>query len=109
MFVSGASFRWLVGAGFGWPDRPVRAVGSRSDKKPRHAGSIGPTSLRLASPADVSVPKELVADEGASCRFATKPPSGMAGPPTQWLPSEQRHYLQLTDASVCNRPAFAIK
>jgi hypothetical protein len=31
----------------GWPCRPVRAAGSRSDKKPRHARPIAPVPIHL--------------------------------------------------------------
>jgi hypothetical protein len=36
------------GTEIGWPDRPARAVGSRSDKKPRHADSIAIPAYPIA-------------------------------------------------------------
>src|SRR5579862_6959849 len=52
----------------GWPRRPVRAAGSRSDKKPRPAGSKARGRVPESTPQ-----LRLNRHGAASCRFATRP------------------------------------
>ena len=77
---------------FGWPGR-VRSTG-RVAKRQEAApyGSNWPETFRFAECASVPVPVQLVADEAASCRFATWRP----GHPT--ARSEQLDHTQLTNA-----------
>ena len=73
----------------GWPDRPVRVVGSRSDKKPRHADTIvkcchGATDLACGSTFSV--------DQARRGFLSMRDPAGAghtAGPPDSSLRDEK--------------------
>ena len=56
-------YQGVLGTGVGWPDRPARAVGSRSDKRLRRADAIAIRAFIL----------EFSRDGAASCRCATRP------------------------------------
>src|SRR5580704_14674290 len=60
-------------------DSPVRAVAARSDKKPRHVDSTGQSPLHFAMRTDGPAPIQMDADDEASCRCATPPPSRDGG------------------------------
>ena len=66
---------------FGWPDR-VRSTGrvaKRQEAAP--SGFKRPKIIPFAECGDVPVPIQLVADDEASCRFATPPPWQDGGAP----------------------------
>ena len=67
--------RYLGVGVMNWVARPCAApAGSRSDKKPRPEDSNGPQTVHFANLAHVPVLVKLVADDEASCRYATPPP-----------------------------------
>ena len=70
-FACGSRFPGVAGVRVGWPDRPARAVGSRSDKKLHHPQPNKTGTGPLARTLRWKVFAGLNPHGAASCRFAT--------------------------------------